>query len=240
MKLGSVAPVAVVAAILASVLDAPSVGALELVPGGYGAGGQGAAGATVPRDDERLAFSNGDGAAGLALDFTPRHGTGLWQGEAGAADADPGLRFDLTIRETPGAMFDQLGFGTGRRTFGNGTDPAGQAGLTVGGAMRWSDWSIGGSLGRAQILGTDVDLMAASFGYGRVTAEIAYGQSDAAAAGTTTAPRDVLMLSTDLAAWSWLTLESDFALGSNPAADRDRGQEREPVAVGRFGLRLNF
>ena len=102
--------------------------------------------------------------------------------------------------------------------------------------MRWSDWSIGGSLGRAQILGADVDLMAASLGYGRVAAEIAYGQSDATAA-TTTAPRDVLMLSTDLAAWSWLTLESDFALGSNPAAERDRGQDREPVAVGRFGLR---
>ena len=243
MKLGSVAPVAVAAVILACVLDVTSAGALELVPGGYGAGGQEAAGAPAPRDDERLAFGSSDGGAatGLALDFTPRHGTGLWQGETGAADAHPGLRFDLTIRETPGAMFDQLGFGTGRRTFGDGADPAGQAGLSVGGAMRWSDWSIGGSLGRAQILGTDVDLMAASFGYGRVTAEIAYGQSDeTATAATTTAPRDVLMLSTDLAAWSWLTLESDFALGSNPAADRDRGQDREPVAVGRFGLRLNF
>jgi hypothetical protein len=243
MKLGSFAPVAVAAAILACVLDATSVGALELVPGGYGAGGQGAAGAQAGPGDERLAFGNSDGdaSAGLALDFTPRHGTGLWQGEAGAADADPGLRFDLTIRETPGAMFDQLGFGTGRRAFGDGADPAGQTGLTVGGAMRWSDWSIGGSLGRAQILGADVDLMAASFGYGRVTAEIAYGQSDTAVATTATAPRDVLMLSTDLAAWSWLTLESDFALGSNPAADGDRGhQDREPVAVGRFGLRLNF
>ena len=242
MKLGSVVPVAVAAAILVSVLDATSVGALELVPGGYGAGGQEAAGAPVPHDNERFAFGNSDGgsAAGLALDFTPRHGTGLWQGEAGAPDADPGFRFDLTIRETPGAMFDQLGFGTARRTFGDGADPTGQAGLTVGGAMRWSDWSIGGSLGRAQILGTDVDLMAASFGYGRVTAEVAYGQSDAASSSTATAPRDVLMLSTDLAAWSWLTLESDFALGSNPDADRDRGQDREPVAVGRFGLRLNF
>src|SRR5688572_18557349 len=115
MKLGSVAPVAVAAAILASLLDATSVGALELVAGGYGAGGRGAAGAQAPPDEERLAFGNsdGDGAAGLALDFTPRHGTGLWQGEAGAADADSGLRFDLTIRETPGAMLDQLGFGTG-------------------------------------------------------------------------------------------------------------------------------
>jgi hypothetical protein len=241
MKLGSLAPVAVAAVVMAMVLDAASVGALELVPGGYGAGGPEAAGAPAPLDDERLAFGDGDGAAGLALDFTPRHGTGLWQGEAGATGADPGLRFDLTIRETPGAMLDQLGFGTGRGDFGNGADPSGQAGLTVGGAMRWSDWSIGGSLGRAQILGTDVDLMAASFGYGRITAEIGYGQSDGAAtAATTAAPRDVLMLSTDLAAWSWLTLESDFALGSNPAADQDRGQDHEPVAVGRFGLRLNF
>jgi hypothetical protein len=246
MKLGSLVPVAVAAVVLACALGATSVGALELVPGGYGAGGQGAADAGAPSSDERLAFGGSDGgagASGLALDFTPRHGTGLWQGGAGAADADPGLRFDLTIRETPGAMFDQLGFGTGRRPFGGGAEAGGQAGLTVGGAMRWSDWSVGGSLGRAQILGTDVDLMAASFGYGRVTAEIAYGQGDAAAgtaAATTNTPRDVLMLSTDLAAWSWLTLESDFALGSNPAADRDRGQEREPVAVGRFGLRLNF
>ena len=45
--------------------------------------------------------------------------------------------------------------------------------LTVGGAMRWSDWSVGGGLGRAQVLGESVDLMAATLGYGRVTAELA-------------------------------------------------------------------
>ena len=53
--------------------------------------------------------------------------------------------------------------------------------LTVGGAMRWSDWSVGGGLGRAQVLGEDVDLMAATLGYGRVTAELAYGQSESIA-----------------------------------------------------------
>ena len=55
------------------------------------------------------------------------------------------------------------------------------------------------------------------------------------------APRDVLMLSTDLAAWSWLTLESDLAVGLAPGAvDGQRDRNREPVAAGRFGLRLNF
>jgi hypothetical protein len=44
---------------------------------------------------------------------------------------------------------------------------------------------------------------------------------------------DVLMLSTDLAATSWLSLESDVAVGSRP-------DEEESVAVGRLGVRLNF
>jgi hypothetical protein len=42
----------------------------------------------------------------------------------------------------------------------------------------------------------------------------------------------VLMLSTDLAASSWLKLESNLAVGSD--------RESESVAVGRFGVRLNF
>jgi hypothetical protein len=49
------------------------------------------------------------------------------------------------------------------------------------------------------------------------------------------------MLSTDLAAWSWLTLESDLALGARSAGvDGEHDRNREPVAAGRFGLRLNF
>ena len=72
---------------------------------------------------------------------------------------------------------------------------------------------------------------------GRVRAEIAYGQSQAASG----VPQDVLMLSTDLAAWSWLTLESDLALGSRSASVDGAGERnRDAVAAGRFGLRLNF
>ena len=79
--------------------------------------------------------------------------------------------------------------------------------------------------------------MSASLGYGRVSAELSYGQSETGQG----APNDVLMLSTDLAAWSWLTLESDLAVGSRQSAvDGDRASNREPVAAGRFGLRLNF
>ena len=103
--------------------------------------------------------------------------------------------------------------------------------------MRWSDWSVGGGLGRAQVLGEDVDLMAATLGYGRVTR-----RAGVRPVGVDRGPaQDVLMLSTDLAAWSWLTLESDLALGSRSGTvDGERERNREPVAAGRFGLRLNF
>ena len=53
--------------------------------------------------------------------------------------------------------------------------------------------------------------------------------------------RQLLLLRTDLAAWSWLTLESDLALGSRSAnVDGSHDRNRDAVAAGRFGLRLNF
>lgn len=103
--------------------------------------------------------------------------------------------------------------------------------------MHWSDWSVGGGFGRAQILGEDVGVMAANLSYGSLSTELAYGQSGTGQAG----PRDVLMLSTDLAAWSWLTLESDLAVGAGQGSvDGERDRNSQPVAAGRFGLRLNF
>jgi hypothetical protein len=150
--------------------------------------------------------------------------------------ADSSLRFGITVRGGSVDPVDRFGLGTSHDAWRASTTGS-PAALTVGGAMRWSDWSLGGGLGRAQVLGENVDLMAATLGYGRVTAEIAYGQSEATAG----APQDVLMLSTDLAAWSWLTVESDLALGSRSGGiASDRARDREPVAAGRFGLRLNF
>jgi hypothetical protein len=221
------AAVAVAAAL--PLLGPSAAFALELVPGGYGAPPPEMPGAATldgaaPADAEAVR-----GAAGLSLDFTPRHGAGLLPPGAAAAE---GPRFDLIVRGGDDA-FEQLGLGQGNAALRPGSRGIGRGSMIVGGAMRWAGWSLGGGVGRAGLLGTDMDLVSASVGYGRLSAELAFGQS-------VDYPRtrgDVLMLSTDLAAWSWLTLESDLALGSAPAnADRQDGS----VAVGRVGLRLNF
>ena len=87
------------------------------------------------------------------------------------------------------------------------------------------------------ILGEDMGVMSANLSYGRISTELAYGQAETGQGGT----RDALMLSTDLAAWSWLTLESDLAVSTAPGSvDRERDRSSQPVAAGRFGLRLNF
>jgi hypothetical protein len=219
----------VAAALMAS---APSVvSALELVPGGYGA---------VPVQETASGQASVELDTALDeptfnLEFTPRGGGALWSRDD-ADSADPGVRFDLTVHGSPVQRLDQFGLGTSRDAL-RSSEQAAPSALTIGGAMRWSEWSVGGGLGRAQVLGEDVDLMAASLGYGALTAELAYGQSDTIEGQ----PRDVLMLSTELAAWSWLTLESDLALGSrSQTVDGQRDGNREPVAAGRFGLRLNF
>jgi hypothetical protein len=223
--------VAAVAAALVSFAPI-AVGALELVPGGYGA--VPAELAQPPQDTVDLSGQTSPPA--LALDFTPRGGAGLWARPDASEEAGPRLRFDLTVRAGGSDAIERFGLGTSRDALLANSSPS-PTPLTVGGAMRWSDWSVGGGLGRAQILGENVDLLAATLGYGRVTAELAYGQSESVDGP----PKDVLMLSTDLAAWSWLTLESDLALGSRSGTvDGERERNREPVAAGRFGLRLNF
>lgn len=207
--------------------------ALELVPGGYGAGANGVASEAAVSGGQQVVVNGA--SPDLAMDFTPRDGTGLWAGAKGAGDHASDLRFDLNIDGSPTVSATQLGFGASRDTLRAGR--SGSAALTVGGAMHWSDWTLGGGLGRAQVMGTDIDLMSASLGYGRLTAGISIGQSDAPTIGQ---PRDVLMLSTDVAAWSWLTLESNLAVGSPAGAEGDRDRDREAVAAGRLGLRLNF
>ena len=200
--------------------------ALELVPGGYGADTL-AVDAAGAMSSERLELGRAEGAAGMSLGFTPRHtASGL------TAELDSGgPRFDLTVRGG-NSVLDQLGLTEGPSVLVPTNRRDGRSGLTVGGAMHWSAWSIGGGIGRADFLGTDVDLLSAFVGYGPLSAEIAFGQST----DRRSEPSDVLMLSTDLAAWSWLTLESDLAVGSRVDPDR----HDESVAVGRFGLRLNF
>jgi hypothetical protein len=75
--------------------------------------------------------------------------------------------------------------------------------------------------------------VSATVGYGPLSTSLAFGQAGGGSGQQQS--RGVLMLSTDLSAWSWLTLESDVALG-----DSADGDAAESVAVGRLGVRLNF
>lgn len=212
------------AMVVVGVLGAAAVrpaSALELVPGGYGA--------PAGRDAARAAPEAGSlglsGDAEATIGFTPRHVVHAWSQEA--ADGAEPLQFELTIGGVNGVS-DPLGL-----TLPDGPEwlQGGRSvgGLSIGGAMRWSDWTLGGGYGRMSLMGSDVDLMSASIGWGRVSAEVAYGQ----ATDKEPEPVDVLMLNTELEARSWLTFESNVAVGSH------REQE-ESVAVGRFGIRLNF
>lgn len=205
--------------------------ALELVAGGYGT--TSTEEPAAPVDEDPLRVSNAAAPGGLALDFTPR-GASLWSKAEDGMTATP--QFSLTVRGTPTAV-DRLGLVSSYDGLHGAPQGPAPAALTVGGAMKWSDWSFGGGVGRAQVLGEDLGVMSANVSYGRISTELAYGQAESAQGAT----KDVLMLSTDLAAWSWLTLESDLAVGTGQnAVDRERDRNSQPVAAGRFGLRLNF
>jgi hypothetical protein len=153
----------------------------------------------------------------------------LWSPDAANAGSRAGLSFNLVVEPGPDVAVQRLGLGQTEAATPAKRSKGGRSELTVGGAMHWDSWSLGGSYARGQVLGTDMDLMGANFGYGRLSAGIAYGQST----DYQTTQKDVLLLSTDLAAWSWLTLESDVAVGTDK-------QTESSVAAGRVGFRLNF
>ena len=198
---------------------APATQALELVQGGYVGGETTEASQATPAGE--------GGTPGISLDFNaPRHGGG-----ANAAEA-PSLQFDLKVRDGSDGGLNLLGLGPNGTPAHVGGRGDGR-GMVVGGALRWAGWSLGGGLGRAEFMGRDVDLFSALLGYGRLSAELSLGQSAEYQNGR----NDVMMLSTDLAAWSWLTLESDLALGSAGATSE---RQENAVAAGRVGLRLNF
>lgn len=205
---------------------APAAQALELVPGGYGLSAVAPVDPAIDVGAASVGTVLDEGTAGMTLDFTPRHGPGP------AAGGGPGMHLDLTVRGGDGGL-GRLGLGEEDRLLQPGGPGVGRTSMMVGGAVRWSDWSLGGAIGRTEFMGEEMDLLSASIGYGRLSAELSLGQ----ASDYPRSRGDVMMLSTDLAAWSWLTLESDLALGTAPAnTDREDGS----VAAGRLGLRLNF
>jgi len=74
-----------------------------------------------------------------------------------------------------------------------------------------------------------MDLIGAGVGYGAVRTWLTWGQSDEAQDRDAS---DVLMLSTDLAASPWLSVQGDLAVTD--------GAGSESGAAGRIGLRLRF
>ncbi|MCB2010042.1 MAG: hypothetical protein KDF64_05475 [Geminicoccaceae bacterium] len=195
--------------------------ALDMVAGGFGA--DPASFFVPPSSGLHSSFFGGSYRSALGVgQFTPRSAV---------------MNFDHSRTEAPPVSLE-LGVDTSwldriqRPLATASTDGLYGAGsMLVGGGMRVADIGVMGGLGRTQLFGSTTDMVAAGLSIGPVSARVAFGQR-----GTTTAEssgvRDVMMFSTDLAAWSWLTLEGDVAFGTVP----DEGEQ----AIGRVGVRLEF
>jgi hypothetical protein len=212
-----------------ALLGAVDARAVELVTGGYGMDaalpGGPAAGAASGAGSP---WTVGTDGSAVVLGFTPR-GSGTFGAGRGVGDA-PKLRFELGVGAGPADWAGDAG-AVDRPSWLAGDDPAAGLGeLSVGGALRWSEWSLGGGYARTALLGGEADLLSATVGRGAWSASVGFGEAEAGAQDAP--PLDVLMLSADFAAWSWLSVGSDVAVGS--------GGEAESVAVGRLGVRLNF
>jgi hypothetical protein len=174
------------------------------------------AGGNPPRGEDR--------PGEVSLQFTPRNPLLLMLGETPERPPES-AELRLWFDRSP-----QLGSRLGMIDSGAADQEPGLGRLEIGGALRWSDWSLGSSYARTQLFGADTSLFSASLGYGRLTTRLGFGESER----QQTPSVDVLMFSTDLAASSWLTLEGDLAMGAGPT------RETESQAVGRLGFRLRF
>lgn len=198
--------------------------AMDLVTGGYGVDIQSYS-PPAPLAMQRTDFTSSEAAAGFTFDFTPRNSGSLFS--TGPDEADRGVSLSFGVQQDYGDLLrlDTIGLGGGATT--GAIEPL--EGLAIGGAFSLSEWQLTGSMGRASLLGQEADVFSAGLGYGRVNARLVYGTLPETA---TREAGDLLMLSTDLAAWSWLTLQGDVAV-SDSLSD-------EPLTVGRVGLRVNF
>ena len=210
-----------VAASLCWALGATAAAAQGLVAGGYGAE-IGSASTVAPLTMQQRQFSSTSSAAGLTLEFTPRASGSLFsRPSTPSEETSTSLSFGLQ-----GGYGEKLRLGSMGLT---GQSSASSEGLAVGGALTVNQWEVFGAVGRANLLGTDADVFSAGVGYGRVNARLAYGQLPQSTAGL---GGDLLLFSTDLTAWSGLTLQGDVAVSDTLAS--------EPLTVGRIGVRLNF
>ncbi|MCB9943658.1 MAG: hypothetical protein H6851_08590 [Geminicoccaceae bacterium] len=198
-----------------------SVRAMEMVAGGFGS--DPSEFFVPPSAGLHSRFVEGASRSAIGVgEFTPR-GSILGTGGGASRGNDFGLSLGIDT-----SWLDRL-----QRPLASAptTGLYGVGSMLVGGGLKVSDIGVMGGFGRTRLFGATTDMVAAGLSYGRVNARVAFGQPGAASAGDGSV-RDVMMFSTDLAAWSWLTLEGDVAVGT-VAEDGDQ-------AVGRVGVRLQF
>lgn len=185
--------------------------AAELIEGGFGL--EEPADASTPLEVETLAFS-ADAANSSPIDFTPRHNapgfSGSWRD-----------RIEMRVDVDP--SFGQ------RFGFAADIDEARSTAMLVGGALELDDVAVIGGVGRTAIFGGTADVISAGMALGDVSASLSFGET----AEEFQIDRDVMMLSTDVAIAPWITLQGDVAL-------TETVDEREPLAIGRIGVKLRF
>jgi hypothetical protein len=195
--------------------------AMDLVAGGYGEDVERyAPPASLSMRSLDFSTTATTGTAGLTFDFTPRATGSLFTPSTAESQSPVSLSLGIQERYGDQLRLDTMGLG--------GSAGSTLKGLAIGGAFSVHEWHVSGSMGRANLLGDQADVFSAGVGYGPLNARLTYGTVPEA----TGTGRDVLMFSTDLAAWSWLTLQGDVAVSDTLA--------EEPLTVGRIGLRLNF
>ncbi len=163
----------------------------------------------------------------LRMGFTPRAGSGVLLAPGG--ETAPALDLRLGLAPATDGLDRLEGLGVTQPAVPLGA-PAGEtgSGLSIGGALAWSGWTIAGSWTSASLVRGELEVWTGRIGYGPLTARLGYGQE--AALGRV--EREHWLFGTDLATWPWLTLEGDLAVTTQG--------DREPTTAGRIGLRLKF
>ena len=197
---------------LACLLAAAPVGAAELKLGGYVASPAG-------DKDASLAVKDlpGPDTGAMTMSFTPR-GSGSFYGSGESAE---GLSFAMGLDShwASTQRLDAMGFDYDREDKDE---------MMLGGALLLDDVRLTGGIGRTKLFGAKADLIAAGFTYGPLSARVLLGEGE----DTTVAQRDIMVLSTDLKPWSWLSLQGDVAVTEQVGSDRQ--------AIGRLGVELHF
>ncbi len=229
MRRSSRLRVALVPAVALALAAAPQSHAAQLMRGGYMASQTTTPAAdTAPDGLAPSSFALSGADPGLTIDFTPRGGGSVLLDDLGLGGLDmPRLRLNFSGAPAESSRIGLLP-GTPDPNPPPGSTVTDGGTLALGGALEWSSFSIGGSLSRTSLMGTETDMMGASVGYGSLTTSLSFGEQPRSGAPN----RDFWLLSTDLLALPWLSLEGAFAVESAP--------EEEPSTVGRLGVRLHF